>query len=169
MPWKWIVCAHWTYTAAHLTGHKSWLWMVHSVTVTQQRASVLGHMCTEALTFISAQALGGQILPRRNKCRGRPISDTCVVSRTYRNTSCWRWPHGKRRNGQGSEAVGQVSTTSRFAAYRCVDAVRGSAYSRATSWLTSLRSFRRGVTHTQSGGGRGSGHVFEIIGAMWLC
>lgn len=127
MLWKWIVWARGTYTAVHLTGHKSWLWMVHSVTVTQQRASVLGHMCTEALTFVSAQALGGQFLPRRNKCRGRPISDSCVVSHTYRNTPCWRWPRGKRWNGQSSEAVGRVSTTSMFAAYRCVEAMRDSA------------------------------------------
>lgn len=110
MPWKWIVCAQRTYTAARLTGYKSWLWMVHSVTVTQQRAFVLGHMCTEALTFTSTQALGGQFLPRRNKCGGRPISDTCVASHTYRNTPCWRWPQGKRWNGQSSEAVGRVST-----------------------------------------------------------
>lgn len=150
-------------------GRKSWLCMAHSVTVTQQRASVLSHMCTEAATFISAQALGGQCSPRRNKYSRRPVGDTRVPTPRVKARRADGDRKANVRTAKAARQLGQVSATWRFAAYHSGDAMRGSAHRRGTSRRASSRSFRRGVTHTQSGSGRGSRHVFENIGALWLC
>lgn len=163
---KWLVCAHWTYGTAHLNGHTGREWMVHSVLVIQRRESVLGHMCTEAVTFRSARRLKDNsyhvaILQRS------PVSDTCEKIRHIETRHTDAGHAEIVRTAKATQGCGtQVDSGLVCSLPSCVDPERGSAHRMATSRLTSSRSARRSVTHTQSGSGRGSGYVFENIGAV---
>lgn len=102
-------------------GAKSWL--LNGATT---RVHARSHVLRKPWHLYRRRHLGGQFLPRRNKCRRRPISDTCVVSHTYRNTPLLtvttRQTLKKIKTAKGKRSGGTSvdSNVKGFAAHRCV-------------------------------------------------
>lgn len=93
--------------------------MAHSVMVTQQRAPVLGHMCTEAPDIcigagtwrtILTTSHNAQRSPNQRHVRARPDKEKRArLTVTVKNKK-----EQQKKDSQGSKAVGRVSKAPRF-------------------------------------------------------